>query len=342
MPLRVGINGLGRIGRAFLRVAAERPQLAVVAANDLAPAHQLAPLLGRDSVHGRFCRSVATAPGGLAIASRQVRLWQQPDRASVPWREAAVELVIEATGCCERREQAAAHLRDSVRHVVVSANLPDADLTACLGVNDQALDPARQQVISNASCTTNCMAPVALVLDRAFGLRHGLLTTVHSYTRGQELLDSPHPDPRRARAAARNMVPTTTGAAAAVGLVLPHLAGRLEAQAVRVPVPNVSMVQFVVALERRPTLEQLAVALRDAAGRELAGILGVTDEEGVSSDFVGDPRSAVVDLPLLQQVGRGLYRVVAWYDNEWGYAHRLADLAQRLREERHDRAADAG
>jgi glyceraldehyde 3-phosphate dehydrogenase len=330
MPLRVGINGLGRIGRAFLRVAAERPRLAVVAANDLAPAGQLAPVLSRDSVHGRFCREVATAPGGLAIAGQRLRLWQQPERGRVPWQEAGVELVIEATGGCQRREQAAAHLGGGVRHVVVSANLPDADLTICLGVNDGALDPGRQQVVSNASCTTNCMAPVALVLDRGFGLRHGLLTTVHSYTRGQELLDSPHPDPRRARAAALNIVPTSTGAAEAVGLVLPHLAGRLQAQAVRVPVPNVSMVQFVVALERAPGRDRLAAAFREAATAELAGILTVTEEEGVSSDFLGDPHSAVIDLPLLQQVDRGLYRVVAWYDNEWGYAHRLADLVERM------------
>ncbi|HVS01641.1 MAG TPA: type I glyceraldehyde-3-phosphate dehydrogenase, partial [Thermoanaerobaculia bacterium] len=213
---------------------------------------------------------------------------------------------------------------------VVAANLAEADLTVCLGVNDERLEPARQRVLSNASCTTNCMAPVALVLHRAFGVRRGLLTTVHSYTRGQELLDGPHPDPRRARAAAINLVPASTGAARAVGLVLPELAGRLEAQAVRVPVPDVSMVQFVVELERAAPLAAVAAAFRQAAAGPLSGILAVAEEELVSSDFVGDPHSAIVDLPLLQPLDDTLLRVVAWYDNEWGYASRLADLVARI------------
>ena len=230
-----------------------------------------------------------------------------------------------------RREQVAAHLRAGVEHVVMSANLADADLTVCLGVNDDRLDPATQRVISNASCTTNCLAPVALVLHRAFGLRRGLLTTVHSYTRGQELLDAPLPDPRRARAAAINIVPTSTDAARAVGLVLPELAGRLDAQAVRVPVAAVSLVQFVLELDETPSLAEVAAAFRRAAAGELSGILATSDEELVSSDFIGDPCSAIVDLPLLQHVDGGrLLRVVAWYDNEWGYASRLADLIRRL------------
>ncbi|HXT20379.1 MAG TPA: type I glyceraldehyde-3-phosphate dehydrogenase, partial [Thermoanaerobaculia bacterium] len=229
----------------------------------------------------------------------------------------------------------AAHLRgvapDGVAHVLMSANLADADLTVCLGVNNDRLDPRTQRVISNASCTTNCMAPVALVLHRAFGLRRGLLTTVHSYTRGQELLDAPLADARRARAAAINIVPTSTGAARAVGLVLPELAGRLDAQAVRVPVAAVSMVQFVLELDAVPSLAEVGEAFRRAAAGELAGILATSDEELVSSDFIGHSASAIVDLPLLQHVDGGrLLRVVAWYDNEWSYASRLADLIVRL------------
>ncbi|HXT19313.1 MAG TPA: glyceraldehyde 3-phosphate dehydrogenase NAD-binding domain-containing protein, partial [Thermoanaerobaculia bacterium] len=301
---------------------------------------QLLPLVRRDSVHGVFPGTVE-ARGGLdgaatlVLASDEVRVSSERDAARIPWLEAAPQIVVEATGTMTRREQVAAHLRgvapEGVAHVLMSANLADADLTVCLGVNDDRLDPASQRVISNASCTTNCMAPVALVLHRTFGLRRGLLTTVHSYTRGQELLDAPLADPRRARAAAINIVPTSTGAARAVGLVLPELAGRLDAQAVRVPVAAVSMVQFVLELENAPSLHEVAVAFRAAAAGPLSGILATSDEELVSSDFIGHPCSAIVDLPLLQQSDEGrLLRVVAWYDNEWGYACRLADLIVRL------------
>jgi glyceraldehyde 3-phosphate dehydrogenase len=328
--IRVAVNGLGRIGRALLRLAAIRGDFSVVAVNDLAPLAELLPLVRRDSVHGAFPGSVAAAAGRLLLAGREVLVCREAEPARIPWLDTAPQVVVEATGTMRRRDEVAAHLRGTVSHALMSANLADADATVCLGVNDRLLDFTRQQVISNASCTTNCMAPVALVLHRAFGLRRGLLTTVHSYTRGQELLDAPLPDPRRARAAAINIVPTSTGAARAVGLVLPELAGRLDASAVRVPVAAVSMVQFVVELERRPDLPAVADAFRSAAAGELSGILATTDEELVSSDFVGDPRSAVVDLPLLQQVDGELLRVVAWYDNEWGYANRLADLLARL------------
>src|SRR5688572_15947686 len=337
---RVAINGLGRIGRALLRLAARRRDFAVVAVNDLAPLEQLVPLIRRDSVHGVFPGTVevgashAAVPPRLLLAGDEVLVSRERDAVRIPWLDARPQIVVEATGTMTRREQVAAHLRgvppDGVAHVLMSANLADADLTVCLGVNDDRLDPATQRVISNASCTTNCMAPVALVLHRAFGLRRGLLTTVHSYTRGQELLDAPLPDARRARAAAINIVPTSTGAARAVGLVLPELAGRLDAQAVRVPVAAVSMVQFVLELDAAPSLAAVADAFRAAAAGPLSDILAVTDEELVSSDFVGHTASAIVDLPLLQQVDDGhLLRVVAWYDNEWGYASRLADLIAR-------------
>jgi glyceraldehyde 3-phosphate dehydrogenase len=332
---RVAVNGLGRIGRALLRLAATRGDFAVVAANDLAPLPHLLPLVRRDSIHGAFPGSVeareAGEDGSLRLAGAEVLVTAERDPARIPWLDAAPEIVVEATGTMTRREQVAAHLRGGVRHVLMSANLADADLTVCLGVNDDRLDPASQRVISNASCTTNCMAPVALVLHRAFGLRRGLLTTVHSYTRGQELLDAPLPDARRARAAAVNIVPTSTGAARAVGLVLPELAGRLDASAVRVPVAAVSMVQFVLELESTPALAAVADAFRAAACGPLSGILATSDEELVSSDFIGHSCSAIVDLPLLQHVDGGrLLRVVAWYDNEWGYANRMADLIVRI------------
>ena len=334
---RVAINGLGRIGRALLHLAVQRDDFRIVAVNDVAPLSQLLPLIRRDSVHGVFPGAVETRagvsgePATLVLAGEEVCVSAERDPARIPWLDAAPEIVVEATGTMSRREQVAAHLRPGVAHVLMSANLADADFTVCLGVNDDRLDPTTQRVISNASCTTNCMAPVALVLHRAFGLRRGLLTTVHSYTRGQELLDAPLADARRARAAAINIVPTSTGAARAVGLVLPELAGRLDAQAVRVPVAAVSMVQFVLELDATPSLAEVADAFRRAEQGGLAGILATTDEELVSTDFIGHSASAIVDLPLLQHVDGGrLLRVVAWYDNEWGYASRLADLITRL------------
>ena len=345
MTVRVAVNGLGRIGRALLRLATTRGDFTVVAANDLAPLAQLAPLVARDTIHGRFPGEVEVRGETLLLAGVEVPVSREPIPGRIPWGGRSPQVVVDATGTLRSRDEAAAHLAGSVSHAIVSANLADADLTVCLGVNDQLLDPRRQRVISNASCTTNCMAPVALVLHRAFGLRRGLLTTVHSYTRGQELLDAPLADPRRARAAAINIVPTSTGAARAVGLVLPELAGRLDASAVRVPVAAVSMVQFVVQLERPAGLAAVADAFRAAAAGPLSGILATTDEELVSSDFVGNPHSAIVDLPLLQSVDgestpaaprsgestpAELLRVVAWYDNEWGYACRLADLIARI------------
>jgi glyceraldehyde 3-phosphate dehydrogenase len=328
---RIAVNGLGRIGRALLRLAAMRGDFAVVAVNDLAPVAQLLPLIRRDSVHGHFPGTVELRDDALVLAGREVRVCRERDPAAIPWLDARPQLVVEATGTMKTRGEVARHLRAPVTHALMSANLADADLTVCLGVNDDRLEPRAQTVISNASCTTNCMAPVALVLHRAFGLKRGLLTTVHSYTRGQELLDAPLADARRARAAAINIVPTSTGAARAVGLVLPELAGRLDAQAVRVPVAAVSMVQFVVELDATPSLDEVAQAFRAAARSGLGGILAVSEEELVSSDFVGHPCSAIVDLPLLQHVDGGrLLRVVAWYDNEWGYASRLADLVVRL------------
>jgi glyceraldehyde 3-phosphate dehydrogenase len=334
MSLRFGINGLGRIGRALARIAASRPGLELAAVNDVVPAHVLARLLARDTIHGSFPGPVAAAEGHLVIDGRRVPAFQEPDPARVPWDEAGVEVVVESTGRFIRRELAAAHLRGAVRTVIVSANGEGMDATVCLGINLGAgagdFDPARHQVISNASCTTNCLALVAKVLHDAVGVRRALMSTVHSYTENQRLLDLPHPDPRRSRAAALNMIPTSTTAAHSLAQVLPALAGRVDGYAVRVPTPAVAMLDLVADLERDAPAERVRRAYREAADGPLQGLLGVSEEELVSSDFVNDPRSAVVDLPLVQAVGDRLVRVVAWYDNEWGYSHRLADLLQRL------------
>lgn len=333
MSLRFGINGLGRVGRALLRVARGREGLELAAVNDVAPARVLARLVARDSVHGPFGGKVAEDEGALVIDGRRVPVFQEADPGRVAWSREEIAVVVEASGRFIGRRQAAAHLRGAVRRVVISANADPADaadLTLCFGLNESAFDPDRHAVISNASCTTNCLALVAKVLHRSFGVRRGLMSAVHSYTESQRLLDLPHADPRRARAAGLNIVPTSTTAAEALGLVMPELAGRIDGLAVRVPTPMVAMLDLVAELERETSAEGVRDAFREAAGGELAGWLGVCEEELVSSDFVGDPRSAVVDLPLVQVIDSGLARVAAWYDNEWGYAHRLADLLELM------------
>jgi glyceraldehyde 3-phosphate dehydrogenase len=333
MPIRFAINGLGRVGRALLRIAHERDDLELAAVNDVVPASQLAPLVARDTVHGPFSGKVAAVAGGIALDGRTIPVFQKPDPGAVDWARAGVEVVVEASGRFLRRTAAAGHLGGTVRWVVLSANsdpADPADATICLGVNGESLDPARQAVISNSSCTTNCLALVTKVLHERFGVRRALMSTVHSYTESQRLLDQPHADPRRARAAALNIIPTGTTTPRTLGLVLPALAGRVEGFAVRVPTPAVAMMDLAADLETQTTPETIRQAFRDAAAGPMAGFLGVTDEELVSSDFAGDPRSAVVDLPLVQVADGGLARVVAWYDNEWGYAHRLADVLGRL------------
>jgi glyceraldehyde 3-phosphate dehydrogenase len=335
-PLRFGINGFGRIGRALLRAARGREEIELAAINDVVPAHVLARLLARDTVHGPFEGEVRAGEGALVIDGRRVPVCQHSDPSQVGWPDHGVSVVVEATGRFIGRAQAAAHLRGTVRRVVISANADPgdpADVTLALGINlgagEEVFDPGRHAVLSNASCTTNALALVARVLHERFGVRRALLSTVHSYTENQRLLDLPHPDPRRSRAAAVNIIPASTTAALSLGLLLPELEGRVAGFAVRVPTPVVAMLDLVADLEREAGAEAVRQAFRAAAGGELAGWLGVTEEELVSSDFVNDPRSAVVDLPLVQVTG-SLARVVAWYDNEWGYAHRLADLLVRL------------
>ncbi len=335
MALRFGVNGLGRIGRALIRIAATRPELGLelAAANDAADPQQLARILRHDTVHGAFPVTVASGEGSLVIDGRAVRLSRALTPLEIDWSGAGVEVVLEATGRFRKRELAAGHLaspNDSVRQVVVSATVPDPDLTVCLGINDYDLDPALHRVISNASCTTNCLAPLLLVLDRAFGVDHALMNTVHCVTNSQNLVDMAHADPRRARSALANIIPTTSDAIPSIVQVMPEMQGKVEGLAMRIPIVAGSLVDLTVSLARSATRNGVADAFRAAEQGDLAGILGTTDEELVSSDWIGDPRSAIVDLPLLSLAGDRLLRVVAWYDNEWGYSNRLAELLARL------------
>jgi glyceraldehyde 3-phosphate dehydrogenase len=332
MGFRIGINGLGRIGRGLLRVAQLRPELGleIAAANDSAEARALARLLQHDTVHRRFPGEVAVADGALAVAGRRIPLSRAALPAEIDWRAQGVACVVEATGRFRRRAAAAAHLGDTVRRVVVSATIPDADATFCVGINEGEFDPARHAVVSNASCTTNCLAATLAAIVPRFGVEHALMNTVHCVTNSQNLVDMAHVDPRRARAAIANIIPTTSDAIPSIGWVMPELAGRVEGLAMRVPIVAGSLIDIAVRLGRPATREALADAFREAESGPLAGVLGTTDEELVSSDFVDDPRSAIVDLPLLQLSGDRLARVVAWYDNEWGYANRLAELLAHL------------
>ena len=325
--VRVGINGFGRIGRNVLRAALKKSSdVEFVAINDLTDPATLAHLLKYDSVHGRIADSVEAGDGSIKVNGKQIRVSSIRDPKEIPWGELGCEIVIEATGHFSARDKAAAHLRDTVGHVIVTAPSKGADLTVVLGVNEGEFDAAKHKVISNASCTTNCLAPVAKVINDKFGITMGLMTTIHSYTNDQVILDFPHKDLRRARAAALSMIPTTTGAAAAVGLVLPELKGKFDGIAVRVPTPNVSLVDLVFGTEKETTAEEINAALREAAKGPLKGLLAFSEEELVSSDFNGDPHSSIVDGAYTRSVGPKMHKVLSWYDNEWGYSNRVLDL----------------
>jgi glyceraldehyde 3-phosphate dehydrogenase len=328
MALRIGINGLGRIGRALVRVAHARPELGltIAAANDSAAAPALARLLRHDTVHRRFPGEVGVTDGALVVAGTTIPLSHAGEPTAIDWSAHGVECVVEATGRFRARALAAGHLGGSVRQVVVSATIPDADANFCFGLNHASFDAQRHRVVSNVSCTTHCLAATLAVIHPRFGVERALMNTVHCVTNSQNLVDMAHTDPRRARAAVANIIPTTSDAIPSVGWLLPELAGRVEGLAMRVPIVAGSLIDVVALLERPATRESLADAFRAAEAGVLAGVLGTTDEELVSSDFVDDPRSAVVDLPLLQFAGDRLARIVAWYDNEWGYTHRLAEL----------------
>jgi len=327
MAVRIGINGFGRTGRALLR-AARRPELGldVVAVNDLGPPAALVRLLARDSVFGRMDVPVALDGDAMVVGDRRVRLLAEPEVKSLPWDELDVDVVVESTGRFTAREKAAAHLDAGAPRVVVSAPSKGADGTFVMGVNDHEFDPARHVVVSNASCTTNCLAVLAKVLDDAFGIEEGFMTTVHAYTGDQNVVDGVHKDARRARAAAINIIPTTTGAARATGLVLPALEGRLDGFALRVPVPDGSVTDLVATVRGAVTVDDVRAAYRDAAtAGPLVGRLEYAEEALVSSDIVGDPASCIFDAELTMAHGR-LVKVIGWYDNEWGYANRLAEL----------------
>ncbi len=329
MTVRVGINGFGRIGRNIFRAARARPGCEVVAVNDITSPRTLAHLLRHDSILGPYAGTVELGDGGLLVDGRPVAVYAERDPAALPWASAGVEIVVESTGLFTDASRARVHIdRGGARKVVISAPAKGEDVTICMGVNEQAYDPERHQVISNASCTTNCLAPVAKVLDEAFGIESGLMTTVHAFTKDQMLLDGPHSDLRRARAASLSIIPTTTGAAKAVALVLPQLKGRFHGLALRVPVPDGSLVDLTAVLRTDVTAESINAALRAAAAGPLRGILAVSDEELVSQDFVGNPNSAVVDAALTLVVGDRHAKVIAWYDNEWGYSCRVMDLVE--------------
>ena len=326
MPVRVAINGFGRIGRQILRAAHQDPELEFVAINDITDPPTLAHLFKYDSVHGIFPGQVRAEGDWLHIDGRRIRVLAVKQPAELPWGELGVEYVFESTGLFRSRDKASAHLKAGARKVVITAPAEGEDITIVLGVNEQAYQPERHHLVSNASCTTNCLAPVAKVLDEAFGIVRGTMTTVHSYTNDQRLLDLPHKDLRRARAAAVNIIPTTTGAAQAVGLVLPHLQGKLDGYALRVPTPDVSILDLVAVLRRPATVQAINDAFRQAAEGSLRGILRYSEEPLVSSDIIGERHSAVVDGQLTMVIEETFAKVVAWYDNEWAYSLRCVDL----------------
>jgi glyceraldehyde 3-phosphate dehydrogenase len=330
MSVRIAINGVGRIGRCIMRAVHEsHPAVEIIAVNDVIDAASLARLLQRDSVYGRFPAVVRPDGDAIVVGDTRILVLGAPEPRDLPWSELGVDVVLDCTGRFRTRAKAAQHLAAGAAKVIVSAPMSDPDVTLCLGVNDAAYDPEHHVVISNASCTTNCLAPVAKVLDDAFGIERGFMTTCHAYTSDQQLLDGPHKDPRRARAAALSIVPTSTGAARATGLVLPQLAGRLDGIALRVPVPDGSVVDLTCELRRAVTREAVNGALAAAAAGPLAGILGFSEEPLVSSDVIGDARSSVVD-GLLTMVNGSTVKLISWYDNEWAYACRMVELAERV------------
>ncbi|SDW46597.1 glyceraldehyde-3-phosphate dehydrogenase (NAD+) [Marininema mesophilum] len=326
MATKIGINGFGRIGRGVFRVAMKNPELEVVAINDLTDADTLAHLLKYDSIHGKYDGSVEVSSKGLMVDGKEVAVIAERDPAQLPWGELGVEIVVESTGRFTKKADAEKHRQAGAKKVIISAPANDEDLTIVVGVNEDKYDPVAHNIISNASCTTNCLSPVVKVLHEKFGVRRGLMTTVHSYTNDQQILDLPHKDLRRARAAAESIIPTSTGAAKAVTKVLPELEGRLNGFSMRVPTPNVSVVDFVAETDKEVTVDEVNEALLQAAEGNLKGILGYSDEPLVSKDYNGDPRSSIIDaLSTMIQDGN-MVKVVSWYDNEWGFSNRMVDL----------------
>lgn len=328
--VRVGINGLGRIGRLALKAGLEKEGLEFVAVNDLTDAKTLAHLFKYDSTFGIFPGEAKAKDNTLIIDGREIRVFKEKDPASLPWKELEVEVVIESTGKFTDREGAEKHLKAGAKKVIISAPAKGEDITIVLGVNEKEYDPERHHIISNASCTTNCLAPVAKVLLDSFGIKKGLMTTIHSYTNDQVILDFPHKDLRRARAASLSMIPTTTGAAKATALTLPQLKGKMDGLAIRVPTPNVSLVDFVCEVEKKVTREEVNEAFKKASRGALSHILEYSEEPLVSRDFNGNPHSAIVDGLSTYVIEGNLVKVLAWYDNEWGYSLRLVELVEYI------------
>jgi glyceraldehyde 3-phosphate dehydrogenase len=330
MSTRVAINGFGRIGRMVLRAALGHPDLDIVAVNGTAEPATLAHLFKYDSVHGRVDADVETSDGSMFVNGHEIRLFSDRDPLNLPWGELDIDIVIEATGKFRSREGAMKHIQSGAKKVIITAPGKQEDITIVMGVNEQQYDPSRHHIISNASCTTNCLAPVAKVLHDTFGIQHGLMTTVHSFTNDQRNLDNPHKDLRRARGCTQSIIPTTTGAAKAVALVIPELAGKLNGLSLRVPTPNVSVVDFVAQLKQEVTAEEVNQCLKAAAEGPLKGILSYTEEPLVSIDFLGNSASSIVDGLSTMVVGDRTVKVLSWYDNEWGYSCRVVDLTRMV------------
>ena len=337
MAIRVGINGFGRIGRNILRAALHERELEFVAVNDITDAPTLAHLLKYDSILGNLPDEVKAEGDTIRVAGRSVKVLAVKDPAQLPWKDLGVEYVVESTGLFTEAEKARAHLTAGAKKVIISAPAKNEDITIVMGVNHEKYDPRKHTIISNASCTTNCLGPVAKVLQDRFGIVKGQMTTVHSYTNDQKILDLPHKDLRRARAAAMSMIPTSTGAAKAIYLAIPELKGKLDGVAIRVPTPNVSLVDLTVELGKSATAAEINGAMKEAARGPMKGILDVTDEELVSIDFRGNPHSSIVDAPMTKVVDGNLAKIFSWYDNEWGFSNRMKDLILYMAQR--DRAA---
>ncbi len=326
MAVKVGINGFGRIGRNVVRAGLHRSEVEFVAVNDITDTKTLAHLLKYDSVLGPLPEEITAGADFISVAGKKIKVFATKDPAQLDWASVGAQIVVESTGKFTDAKEASKHLRGPVKKVIISAPAKNEDVTIVLGVNDAMYDPAKHNVVSNASCTTNCLAPVVKVLHDRFGIQKGSMTTIHSYTNDQNVLDFPHKDLRRARAAALNMIPTTTGAAKAIGLVMPQLKGKLDGYAMRVPTPNVSVVDFVAVVEKPTSTEEVNAALKSAADNGMKGILGYTDEPVVSTDLMHNSNSSIVDSQLTKVMDGNLVKVVAWYDNEWGYSCRVVDL----------------
>jgi len=330
MAIKVAINGFGRIGRNIVRAALNNPNLDFVAVNDLTDTKTLAHLLKYDSVLGPISQTVKAEEDSISIDGKKIKVFAQKDPALLDWSSLGAQIVVESTGKFTDAKAAAAHLKGTVKKVIISAPAKNEDITIVLGVNEGMYDPAKHHIISNASCTTNCLAPLVKVIHQKFGILKGSMTTIHSYTNDQNVLDFPHKDLRRARAAAINMIPTTTGAAKAIGLVMPELKGKLDGYAMRVPTPNVSVVDLVALLAKNTTAEEVNAALKAAAEGEMKGILAYTEDPVVSTDMMHNPNSSIVDAQMTKVLDGNLLKAVAWYDNEWGYSMRVVDLIEFL------------